>query len=56
MKKIFFKDINIDRVDNFLKKQNEYNINSQKIPYIQSVEFSINGACNRRCFFLSKSR
>ena len=51
MKKIFFKDINIDRVDNFLKKQNEYNINSQKIPYIQSVEFSINGACNRRCFF-----
>lgn len=50
-KKILHKDINIDRVDKIisshLKKKQKYKL----YPMLSSIEFSINGACNRRCFF-----
>ena len=52
MKKKLFQDINIKRLDNFLDshlKANPYL--KTGVPKFSSIEFSINGACNRRCFF-----
>ena len=55
MKKKLYTDINIKRIDNFLDKHLEVAKNLKDgIPPFSSVEISINGACNRRCF-LSKS-
>ena len=52
MKKKLFTDINISRIDNFLNDHLEKTQNlPNDIPPISSVEISINGACNRRCFF-----
>ena len=52
MKKKLFTDINISRIDNFLDDHLKKTKNlSNGIPPISSVEISINGACNRRCFF-----
>lgn len=52
MKKILYTDINIkrtgDHIDNFLK-QNKTLASGQ--PLFFHIEFSINGTCNRRCFF-----
>ena len=52
MKKRLFTDINIKRIDEFLDKHLD---GAQKlkdgVPPFSSVEISINGACNRRCFF-----
>ena len=52
MKKKLYTDINISRIDNFLNDHLEKTENLENgIPPISSIEFSINGACNRRCFF-----
>ncbi len=52
MKKKLYTDINIKRIDNFLDKHLEVAKNLKNgIPPFSSVEISINGACNRRCFF-----
>ena len=52
MKKKLYTDINIKRIDNFLDKHLEVAKNLKDgIPPFSSVEISINGACNRRCFF-----
>tara|TARA_B110000967_G_scaffold104528_1_gene107208 strand:- start:2912 stop:3460 length:549 start_codon:yes stop_codon:yes gene_type:complete len=52
MKKKLYTDINIKRFDNFLDKHldNAKNLKGGAPPF-SSVEISINGACNRRCFF-----
>ena len=52
IKKKLHTDINIQRMDNFL----DDHLKSEKklsngFPSFSSIEFSINGACNRRCFF-----
>ena len=52
MKKKLHTDINIKRIDNFL--DNHLDQQSELpggVPIFSSVEISINGACNRRCFF-----
>ena len=52
MKKKLYTDINIKRIDNFFYKHLEVAKNLKDgIPPFSSVEISINGACNRRCFF-----
>ena len=52
MKKKLYTDINIKRIDNFLDKHLEEAKNLEDgSPPFSSVEISINGACNRRCFF-----
>ena len=52
MKKKLFTDINIKRIDDFLEKHLETAKNLRDgVPPFSSVEISINGACNRRCFF-----
>tara|TARA_B100001769_G_C22021539_1_gene548932 strand:+ start:527 stop:886 length:360 start_codon:yes stop_codon:yes gene_type:complete len=52
MKKKLYTDINIKRIDNFLDKHLETANNlKDDVPPFSSVEISINGACNRRCFF-----
>ena len=52
MKKKLFTDINIKRIDDFLDKHLETAKNLRDgAPPFSSVEISINGACNRRCFF-----
>ena len=52
MKKKLYTDINISRIDNFLNDHLKKTKNlSNGLPPISSVEISINGACNRRCFF-----
>lgn len=52
MKKILHKDVNIDRtgkyIDNFLEQNKTL---SSGYPLFFHLEFSINGTCNRRCFF-----
>ena len=52
MKKILYTDVNIkrtgDHIDNFIK-QNKILPSGQ--PLFFHIEFSINGTCNRRCFF-----
>lgn len=52
MKKILHRDINIDRtgkhIDNFFEQKK--NLPSGYPPFFH-LEFSINGTCNRRCFF-----
>ena len=52
MKKKLFQDININRLDKFLDihLENESSL-PNGVPTFSSIEFSINGACNRRCFF-----
>ena len=46
-----FTDINIKRIDDFLNDHlNKDKILSNGFPTFSSIEFSINGACNRRCF------
>lgn len=52
VKKILYTDINISRLDNFI----DSHLNKNKklpdgFPTFSSIEISINGACNRRCFF-----
>ena len=55
MKKKLYTDINISRIDNFLNDHLKKTKNlSNGLPPISSVEISINGACNRRCFFVQK--
>ena len=51
-KKTLYTDINIKRMENFLDKhlENETYLPTGA-PTFSSVEISINGACNRRCFF-----
>ena len=51
-KKTLYTDINIKRMENFLDKhlENETYLTTGA-PTFSSVEISINGACNRRCFF-----
>lgn len=51
-KKQLFTDINIKRIDDFLDThlRNEINLPTG-VPTFSSIEISINGACNRRCFF-----
>ena len=52
MKKKLYTNIYIKRIDNFLDKCLEVAKNLKDgIPSFSSVEISINGACNRRCFF-----
>lgn len=52
MEKKLFTDINIKRIDNFLNDHLETTQNyTNGVPPISSIEISINGACNRRCFF-----
>ena len=52
MKKKLYTDINIKRIDSFLDKHLEIAKNLKDgAPPFSSVEISINGACNRRCFF-----
>ena len=52
MKKRLFTDINIKRIDKFLDKHLDSAQNLKDgVPPFSSVEISINGACNRRCFF-----
>jgi len=52
LKKKLFTDINIKRIDNFLENHlDEDKKLSNGLPTFSSIEFSINGACNRRCFF-----
>jgi radical SAM protein with 4Fe4S-binding SPASM domain len=52
MKKKLFTDVNIKRIDDFLDKHLETAKNLKDgAPPFSSVEISINGACNRRCFF-----
>ena len=47
-----FTDINIKRIDDFLNDHlNKDKRLSNGFPTFSSIEFSINGACNRRCFF-----
>tara|TARA_B110001454_G_C12684955_1_gene419768 strand:- start:147 stop:1073 length:927 start_codon:yes stop_codon:yes gene_type:complete len=52
VKKKLFQDININRLDKFLDihLENESSL-PNGVPTFSSIEFSINGACNRRCFF-----
>ena len=51
-KKQLYEDINIKRLDNFLDNHlNKEKVLSNGFPTYSSIEFSINGACNRRCFF-----
>ncbi len=52
MKKKLYTDINIKRMDSFLDDhlKNDKKL-SNGFPTFSSIEFSINGACNRRCFF-----
>lgn len=51
-KKQLFTDINIKRIDNFLDEHLQNSKDLPKgIPTFSSIELSINGACNRRCFF-----
>lgn len=51
-KKKLFTDINIKRIDDFLDNHLDKNKTlSNGFPTFSSIEFSINGACNRRCFF-----
>jgi radical SAM protein with 4Fe4S-binding SPASM domain len=52
VKKILYTDINISRLDSFI--DNYLNKNKKLpdgFPTFSSIEISINGACNRRCFF-----
>ena len=52
MKRRLYTDININRVEKFLNKHLEDKPNLPSgFPPISSIELSINGACNRRCFF-----
>ena len=52
MKNHLFEDKNIKRIGNFVDEHVERTRNLEKnIPPFSSVEFSINGACNRRCEF-----
>ena len=52
MKKKLFTDINIKRIDNFLDSHlDQQSELPNGVPIFSSVEISINGACNRRCFF-----
>ena len=52
MKKRLFTDINIKRIDEFLDQHLDGVQNLKDgVPPFSSVEISINGACNRRCFF-----
>ncbi len=53
MKKKIFTDINIARLDKFVSGHLKISKNLPKDipPPFSSVEISINGACNRRCFF-----
>ena len=52
MKKKLFTDLNIKRIDNFLDNHlNQQSELPNGVPIFSSVEISINGACNRRCFF-----
>ncbi len=52
MKEKLYTDINIKRIDNFLNEHLEKSSNLRNgSPPISSIEISINGACNRRCFF-----
>ena len=52
MKEKLYTDINIKRIDNFLNEHLEKSSNLKNgAPPISSIEISINGACNRRCFF-----
>ncbi len=52
MKKILYTDVNIkrtgDQIDNFLKQKKTLPSGQ---PLFFHIEFSINGTCNRRCFF-----
>ena len=51
-KKQLFTDINIKRIDDFLDTHLKDEINLPTgVPTFSSIEISINGACNRRCFF-----
>ncbi len=51
-KKQLYTDLNIKRIEDFLdehlKRQSDF---PSGVPSISSIEISINGACNRRCFF-----
>ena len=54
MKDKLFTDINIARVGDFVSHHQKFakNIGTvNSVPPFSSVEISINGACNRRCFF-----
>ena len=52
MKKILYEDVNIKRtgdyIDKFLEQKKTL---STGHPLFFHIEFSINGTCNRRCFF-----
>lgn len=50
-RKILYKDINIERLDNFVSDHQSMQNTINGYPLFSSVEFSINGACNRRCSF-----
>ena len=57
MKRRLYTDININRVEKFLNKHLEDKPNLPSgFPPISSIELSINGACNRRCFLGTSSR
>ena len=52
IKKQLFTDINIKRIDDFLDTHLKDEINLPTgVPTFSSIKISINGACNRRCFF-----
>ena len=50
-RKPLFKDLNIERLDKFVSKHQSSNDMVNGYPVFSSIEFSINGACNRRCSF-----
>ncbi len=51
MSEKLFKDDNIERLGSFVDNHLSKNTDLNEVPPISIVEFSINGACNRRCLF-----